>query len=96
MTGEVTLKFADIEDITVPAGTYKTMKIEITSNTLNFHADGTSGIIILDGQTTTAKRYYILRTGNLSPNQSRPHTSSDYQLTNSRKHKHGILRNDSG
>ena len=51
MTGEITLKFTAIEDITVPAGTYKTMKIEITSNTLSLHADGTSGIIIPEGQT---------------------------------------------
>jgi len=51
MTGEITLKFADIENITVPAGTYKTMKIEITSNTLNVHSDGTSGIIFLNEKT---------------------------------------------
>lgn len=51
LTGEVTLKFASIENITVPAGTCQTMKIEITSNTLNYHADGTSGFVSLDGQT---------------------------------------------
>lgn len=51
MTGEVTLRFAGIEDITVPAGTYRTMKIDITSNTINFHADSTSKIIGVDGMT---------------------------------------------
>ena len=51
MTGEVTLKFAVIEDITVPAGTYKAIKIEITSNILNVHADGTSKILIQNGMT---------------------------------------------
>lgn len=51
MTGEITLKFSAIEDITVPAGSYRTMKIEITSNTINLHADGTSKINIQNGMT---------------------------------------------
>jgi len=40
MTGEVTLKFAGIQEITVPAGTFQTMRIEVTSNALNYHSDG--------------------------------------------------------
>lgn len=51
MTGEITLKFASIENITVLAGTYKTMKIEITSNILNINSDGTSGFASSDGET---------------------------------------------
>lgn len=51
VTGEVTLKFASIENVTVPAGTYKTMKIEITSTILNMHSDGTSGFWSFDGDT---------------------------------------------
>jgi hypothetical protein len=51
MTGEVTLKFAGVEDVVVPAGTFKAMKIEITSNTLTFHSDGTSILKIPEGTT---------------------------------------------
>jgi hypothetical protein len=51
MTGEVTLKFAGIEDVTVPAGTYKAMKIEITSSVLTLHSDGTSALKLSDGKT---------------------------------------------
>ncbi len=51
LTGEVTLTFAGLQDVTVPAGTYKTMRIEVTSNTLNLHSDGTSIISIPDGMT---------------------------------------------
>ncbi|MCL2477026.1 hypothetical protein [Candidatus Bathycorpusculum sp.] len=42
MTGKVTLKFAEIQEITVPAGTFQTMRIEITSTALNIHAYGNS------------------------------------------------------
>jgi hypothetical protein len=51
MTGEVTLKFAGIEDVTVPAGTYKVMKIEITSTVLTLHSDGASALKLSDGKT---------------------------------------------
>lgn len=51
MTGEVTLKFAGIEDVAVPAGNFKAMKIEVTSNTLTYHSDGTSIIKISEGTT---------------------------------------------
>jgi hypothetical protein len=39
MTGEVVLKFAEIQELTVPAGIFQTMRIEITSNTLYLHSD---------------------------------------------------------
>ena len=51
MTGEVTLKFAGIENVSVPAGTFKAMKIEVSSNTLTFHSDGTSILKIPEGTT---------------------------------------------
>ena len=51
LTGEVTLTFADLQDLTVPAGTFKTMRIEVTSNTLSLHSDGSSIIKIPDGMT---------------------------------------------
>ncbi|MCL1977691.1 MAG: hypothetical protein FWG55_06305 [Candidatus Bathyarchaeota archaeon] len=46
LTGEVTLKFVDTQEINVPAGTFQTMRIEVTSNGLSYHSDGTilSGI----------------------------------------------------
>ena len=50
LTGEVTLTFAGLQDITVPAGTYKTMRIEITSNTLSLHSDN-SIIVTPKGMT---------------------------------------------
>lgn len=39
LTGELTLKFSGIQDLTVPAGTYKVFIIEISSSKLNMHAD---------------------------------------------------------
>jgi hypothetical protein len=51
LTGELTLKFADIQNIKVPAGTFRTMRIEVTSNTLSLHSDGTSLINIPNGMT---------------------------------------------
>ncbi len=51
LTGEVTLKFEGPQDITVPAGTYKTMRIEVESNTLSYHSDGTGIISIPQGTT---------------------------------------------
>jgi hypothetical protein len=51
LTGEVTLTFAGWQDIAVPAGTFRTMCIEITSNTLSIHSDGSSIIKIRDGMT---------------------------------------------
>jgi len=46
LTGEVTLKFVGTQEINVPAGTFQTMRIEVTSNGLSYHSDGTilSGI----------------------------------------------------
>jgi len=46
ITGDLTMKFSGIQDLTVPAGTYRVFKIDITSNnlkmTLNSSADGLS------------------------------------------------------
>jgi hypothetical protein len=50
LTGEVTLKFAGIQDITVPAGTFKTIRIEVTSSILSIHSDD-SIIVSLKGMT---------------------------------------------
>ena len=54
LTGEVTLTFAGLQDLTVPAGTYKTMRIEVTSNTLSLHSDG-SIIVTPQGMTEQLK-----------------------------------------
>ncbi len=51
LTGEVTLTFAALQDLTVPAGTFKTMRIEVASNTLSLHSDGSSIIKIPGGMT---------------------------------------------
>jgi hypothetical protein len=51
LTGEVTLTFAALQDLSVPAGTFKTMRIEIASNTLSLHSDGSSIIKIPNGVT---------------------------------------------
>lgn len=37
LTGEVTLRFTGIQDLTVPAGTYKTFKVDISSSNLTMH-----------------------------------------------------------
>lgn len=50
LTGEVTLTFAGLQDLTVPAGAYKTMRIEVTSNTLSLHSDN-SVIVTPQGMT---------------------------------------------
>ena len=42
-TGEMTLKFADIQEITVPAGTYKIFRIDISSNNLSSHIKNSAG-----------------------------------------------------
>ena len=51
LTGEVTLTFVELQELTVPAGTFKTMRIEVTSNTLTLHSDGGSIIKIPNGMT---------------------------------------------
>ncbi len=51
LTGEVTLTFAGIENITVPSGTYRVMRIEVTSNSLELHSDG-SILHTPEGMTT--------------------------------------------
>jgi len=42
-TGDLTLTFADIQEITVPAGTYKVFRIDVTSNNLNSHVEISAG-----------------------------------------------------
>jgi hypothetical protein len=51
LTGDVTLTFVELQDLIVPAGTFKTMRIEVTSNTLSLHSDGSSIIKIPNGMT---------------------------------------------
>jgi hypothetical protein len=51
LTGDVTLTFAGIQDLTVPAGTFHTMRIEVTSNVLSVHSDGSSIIKIPNGMS---------------------------------------------
>lgn len=51
LTGEVTLRFAGIQAFTTPAGTFQTMRIEVSSSVLSLHSDGTSLIKIPDGMT---------------------------------------------
>jgi hypothetical protein len=51
LTGEVTMTFAGLQEVTVPAGTFQTMRIEATSNVLSLHSDGSSIIHISDGMT---------------------------------------------
>ena len=51
LTGEVTLTFAGIQELTVPAGNFQTMRIEVTSNVLSLHTDGSSIIKIPNGMT---------------------------------------------
>jgi hypothetical protein len=42
-TGSLTLTFADIEDVTVPAGTYKVVKINVASDDLASHVKISEG-----------------------------------------------------
>ncbi|MCW4024797.1 MAG: hypothetical protein NWF01_07165 [Candidatus Bathyarchaeota archaeon] len=51
MTGELTMTFAGIEDLTVPAGTYHVFRIDITSNDLKLSYKPSTGIPSLDVQT---------------------------------------------
>jgi len=39
LTGEMTLKFTGFKEITVPTGTYKTFKIDVSSGNLTMHYD---------------------------------------------------------
>ena len=45
LTGELTLKFLDIQEITVPAGTYKVFVVEVSSSNLIMHVSSDNGII---------------------------------------------------
>ena len=54
ITGNLNLTFSGIEDITVPAGTYKIFKIDIATDTLIMHANLDSDLFdfsVLDGAT---------------------------------------------
>jgi hypothetical protein len=48
LTGDLTLKFGGIQEITVPAGTYKVFKIDISSDNLVMHVDLESDILNLN------------------------------------------------
>jgi hypothetical protein len=45
LVGQVTITFAGIQTLTVPAGTFRTMRIEISSNVLTYDANGPSPVI---------------------------------------------------
>lgn len=45
LTGEITLKFSDIQEITVPAGTYKVFMVELSSNNLKMHISPDNDLI---------------------------------------------------
>jgi hypothetical protein len=45
VTGNLTLKFLNIQEITVPAGTYKTFKVEVSSSNMIMHISPDNGII---------------------------------------------------
>lgn len=51
LTGQVTLTFAAIQELTVPAGTFRTIRIEVTSGVLSLNSDDSSIIKIPDGMT---------------------------------------------
>lgn len=42
ITGDLTIKFNDVEDLTVPAGTYRVFRIDMTSSNLKMGTSGTS------------------------------------------------------
>ena len=39
LSGQLTLRFAEVKDITVPAGTYRVIRIEVSSSKLTLHTD---------------------------------------------------------
>jgi hypothetical protein len=45
ITGQLTLKFSSIQEITVPAGTYKTFTVEVSSSNLTAHVNIDNPII---------------------------------------------------
>lgn len=45
LVGQVTIKFAGIQELTVPAGTYRTMRIDVSSNILTYDPNGPSPVI---------------------------------------------------
>jgi hypothetical protein len=45
LVGQVTITFAGIEELTVPAGTYRTMHIDVSSNVLTYDPNGPSPVI---------------------------------------------------
>jgi hypothetical protein len=45
LTGEITLKFSDIQEITVPAGTYNVFMVELSSSNLKMHISPDNGLI---------------------------------------------------
>ncbi len=45
LTGEITLKFSSIQEITVPAGTYQVFVVELSSKDLTMHISPDNGVI---------------------------------------------------
>ena len=45
VTGELTISYGEIQELTVPAGTYKVFIVEISSNALIMHVSADNGII---------------------------------------------------
>jgi hypothetical protein len=50
MSGTMNIKVADIENVTVPAGTYKTFKLELSTSNFQVSSQGTSATFSLTGQ----------------------------------------------
>jgi hypothetical protein len=62
LTGSLTLTFKGIQDITVPAGTYKVFKVDMTSNNLGMHTSAASpygGTTIVSITMSVSGEYYI-------------------------------------
>lgn len=51
VTGDLTMKFGGIKDLTVPAGTYKVFRIDITSNDLSMSYNPSMAIARMNGST---------------------------------------------
>ncbi len=49
LTGEITLKFSSIQEISVPAGIYKVFIVELSSKDLTMHISPDNGIISTNG-----------------------------------------------
>jgi len=55
--GTITYKFGDIQNITVPAGTYKVFKIDVSGSNLTMVVKLSSGYSIYENMTVTSQMY---------------------------------------